>query len=596
MSQQKDHLSDLDRHVHLLESKVNQLRASLTHWQQWYLEYSALKEEVEQLPKDTPPQEGLRRIRRDFDGKLLTKKEVNEILGKIDLRDPEHVLGVLSRRMDYVEQNINSLTKLVETQENKLAAANVVAQPDAGTDEETGLPLTDIVEELDENDNVVNFRLQSSGDVQPKVVEALKKAGINDIPETEADLPQSQETPAINADEDRVGNDPGADSAKESPSDVERPNIKKTVSFAEDTKPGHDASETHKSGAAQTLERLMQKAKEQESMDMSSAVIPDNESPEERQLRRDMLEYSMSEIGPVVAELQLEDSYSDDDDSAWDDSDAVGDENEEDDDDSEDELGRSKRSVITPDYIKRMQELEKRLGVQSAFTVGRSETQPKKADEGIGRIAVVGNSSSPDAPPTAAPRQKKSVSFASKLDIAPDPVPQPTPSEAPKKTQQEEFFGDVVEKITEEELPEVHEEPPKRVSRFKKERAGSSPLPAPATPYLPGPPQLRTGLVQTIPAPPPEPTPPEDLTLAPTVVERPAASEAAEPDEMDDVLVYEAAAVEYNRLRNKMIQKQGGFLQDEAQADELGRVPLDEELGGPKRMSKFKAARLAKLQ
>src|SRR5690606_10009765 len=92
-------------------------------------------------------------------------------------------------------------------------------------------------------------------------------------------------------------------------------------------------------------------------------------------------------------------------------------EDEDEDDDTEDELGRAKRSVITPDYIKRMQELEKRLGVQSAFTVGRTETQPKKADEGIGRIAVVGGSDPPTATSTDAPRQKKSVSFASKLDI-----------------------------------------------------------------------------------------------------------------------------------------------------------------------------------
>ncbi|GAB1311008.1 Prefoldin subunit-domain-containing protein [Madurella fahalii] len=596
MSQPKDHLSDLDRHVQLLESKVNQLRASLNHWQQWYLEYSALKEEVEQLPKDTPPLEDLRRIRRDFDSKLLTKKEVNEILGKNDLRDTERIISMLLRRMDYVEQNIASLTKLLESEENKLAAASVVAQPDAGTDEESGLPITDIIEELDEDDNVVNFRLQSGGDIQPQVVEALKKVGIHDLPETEADLPRSEKAPATSANVDEAKKESTPVPSPESAPDVEPPSARKTVSFAQDTKPGHEASEARASPAAQTLERLMQKAKEQEAMDMSSAVIPENESPEESQLRRDMLEYSMSEIGPVVAELQLEEDHSDDDGVDWDGTDdGFEDEDEDEDDDTEDELGRSKRSVITPDYIKRMQELEKRLGVQSAFTVGRTETEPKKPDEGIGRIAVVGESDSPTATSTDAPRQKKSVSFASKLDIAPDSAPRPTPNSKPKMRKVEPV-NDVVEKTDIETLAEP-EEAPKRVSRFKKERAATaSTSPAAAKAVPPGPHQLRAALVQDRTVPPAEPTPPEDQTLATTIVERPVASEAAEPDEMDDALLYQAAAVEYNRLRNQLIQKQGGFVQDEAQADESGRVPLDEELGGPKRMSKFKAARLAKLQ
>ncbi|KXX78155.1 hypothetical protein MMYC01_204262 [Madurella mycetomatis] len=594
MSQPRDHLSDLDRHVQLLESKVNQLRASLNHWQQWYLEYSALKEEVEQLPKDPPPLEDLRRIRRDFDSKLLTKKEVNEILGKNDLRDTEHIISMLSRRMDYVEQNIASLTKLVENEENKLAAASVVAQPDAGTDEDSGLPITDIIEELDEDDNVVNFRLQSGGDIQPQVIEALKKVGIHDLPDTEADLPQNERTPATITDVNDAKEESMPASDLETVPDVEPPSAKKTVSFAEDTKPGHEAPEARASTTTQTLERLMQKAKEQEAMDMSSAVIPENESPEESRLRRDMLEYSMSEIGPVVAELQLEEDHSDDDDAGWDGTDD-GFEDEDEDDDTEDELGRSKRSVITPDYIKRMQELEKRLGVQSAFTVGRTETQPKKADEGIGRIAVVGGSDPPTATSTDVPRQKKSVSFASKLDIAPDPAPRPIPRSKPK-TQKVEPVNDIVEK-TESEMLEEPEEAPKRVSRFKKERAAAaSTSPAAAKAVPPGPHQLRSTFVQDRTVPPAEPTPPEDQTLATTVVERPVASEAVEPDEMDDALLYQAAAVEYNRLRNQLIQKQGGFVQDEAQADESGRVPLDEELGGPKRMSKFKAARLAKLQ
>lgn len=614
MAQPRDHLSDLDRHVQLLESKVNKLRASLDHWQQWYLEYSALKEEVEQLPRDPPPNEELRRIRRDFDGKLLTKKEINEILGKNDLKKPDQIVGVLSRRIDYVEQNINSLRKILEKEENKLAAATVVAQPDGATDEESGLPITDIIEELDENDNVISSRLQRGADAEPQIIEALKKAGIqeHELPETEADLAQAQQAPADGAKEGEAEQaTPDAAANATSPPESTPPNqpagAKKSVSFAEDTKPGHEAAEPPRSRAAQELERLMQKAREQEAMDMSTAVIPEDESPEDSQLRREMLEYSMSEIGPVVAELQLEEDYSgedDEDDLAWDDSDEEYDDT---DDDSSDDLGRSKRSVITPAYIRRMQELEKRLGVQSAFTVGRSETKPKKADEGIGRISVVPDSSSPNTTaPTAAPR-KKSVSFAPKLDIAPDVATQPA-SDGKAKPRKIVHVGDIVDKEAEAEAPSTSnaeappepEQPPKRVSRFKKERAAvASPVPSSTASLPPGPPHLPASFVQAhrTTLPPAEPTPPEHQTVASTIVERPIAPDPAEPDEMDDELLYKEAAVEYNRLRNKLIQKQGGFLQqDEVVDNQSGQVPLDEELGGPKRMSRFKAARLSKLQ
>jgi unconventional prefoldin RPB5 interactor 1 len=314
-----------------------------------------------------------------------------------------------------------------------------------------------------------------------------------------------------------------------------------------------------------------------------------------------MLEYSMSEIGPVVAELQLEEDYSGDeydDDMDWVGSDVEDD--EETDDDAEDELGRSKRSVITPDYIKRMQELEKRLNVQSAFNVGRAETKPRKPDEGIGRIAVVGASSPASDSPTA-PGRQKNVSSASESDAVPEPTPRP-PADGRPKARKIADVGDVVEKTTEPEtLTKEPEGPPKRVSRFKKERAVPSSLsPSPASSLPPGPHQVPASFLaaQTArAAPPAEPTPPEHEIVANTIVERPPGPDPGEPDELDDAVLYKAAAAEYNRLRNRLIQKQGGFAQQDGAIDsESGLVPLDEELGGPKRMSKFKAARLAKLQ
>ena len=65
-----------------------------------------------------------------------------------------------------------------------------------------------------------------------------------------------------------------------------------------------------------------------------------------------------------------------------------------------------------------------------------------------------------------------------------------------------------------------------------------------------------------------------------------------EPDEFDPALLSQEVATEYHKMRNRMIQRQGGFLKNDE--DESGIVPLDEEEGGPKKVSRFKAARLAR--
>ncbi|KAK1781018.1 Prefoldin subunit-domain-containing protein [Copromyces sp. CBS 386.78] len=625
MAASRDHLADLDRHMQLLEGKVNQLHASLTHWQQTYFEYAALKEEVDSLPKDPSPRTELDRIRRDYDGTLITKKEINEIFGEKDLKEADQISNVLGRRLDYVEKNVDTLTKLVETEENKLAAAKVIANPDGGTDEETGLPITDIIEELDEEDNVVQYRLQSGGEVGKRVEEALKRAGIEKLPETEADLSQAQtnsnttqENPVVEQPPTTVSASAASATASESSSTAPTTpstSSAKSVTFADDTKSVEQLPTT-----ADELRQLMQKVKEQEAMDMSKAVIPEDEPEDESQLRADMLQYMQEELHPIVAELEIDEGSTEDEDAEWD---GYEDELEEDDDDDEDEFGRSKHSVITSDYIQRMQELEKRLGFKSAFTVERQKPQQpddeNRKDAGGGYITVVREprstpaSAPAPAPETAQPepaassmksqgkaKEKKGVRFATELDIAPEEEIHPAvkPKPAAPKVPLVNPIGDIVEHGAAVTAPAVHEpdseepEPPKRVSRFKKERAstGKAAAPAVASPP-PGPLQLPQRFRESHSTPPTAPTPPEDQILANQVVERSVSSAPQEPDDMDDELLYRAAAVEYNRLRNRMIQKEGGFMKPE---EEQPIVPLDEEEGGPPRMSRFKAARLAR--
>ncbi len=589
MAQAKDHLSDLERHVQILEEKTATLQSSLVHWQKWYLEYAALKEEVAGLAPDPEPRAELARIRRDFDSDVLTRKEVDEIFGKHDLKPRSQILSVLSRRVDYVEQNMQAVQKLLAAEEHKLAAASVVAHPDAGTDESTGLPITDIIEQLDDEDNVVDYRLQSGGDVHPKILDALNKAGISEPSEGETD---GTSAPAVSAaSEEETGGrrssqqreQPGGSAASrpnrkevlvpDAEQDQEASSQRKSVSFAEDTKPGHESAEAVAARVTSEREQIMQNAKELEAIDLSSAAMPEDESEEDRELRRQMLQYGMSEIGPVVAELELEEGGSDDDEFSYD---------ETDEDDSEDEFGRSKTSVLTESYIERMKELEKRLGVQSAFTAEphRPKTEPpEEGIGGIGRIAVRPPETSPsEGNGDAVSTGKKSVKFAADVPEAKPEKPKVNP------------LGDVLERESSPTAqPQTsNEAPTKRTSRFKKERE----LPTSSSPSLPqGPHQVparfREALQQD--TMPEIPTGPEGQIIANTLVEREVSSTPRNPDDFNGELLYQAASVEYNRLRNREIQRQGGFMKE----DESPISPPEQDEPAP-RVSRFKAARLSR--
>jgi unconventional prefoldin RPB5 interactor 1 len=583
MAQVKDITIDLERHQQVLEETISTLRNSLQHWQKWYLEYAALKEEVVGPDSQAPSRKDLARIRRDFDGELLDKKEVNEIFGKHDLKDPEQILSVLSRRMDYVERNVDTLGQQLEVAENKLAASMVIANPDGGTDEESGLPITDIIEQLDDDGNVVDFRLQTGNDSGPKVLEALRKAGMDDLAAEASE--HASETPSYNPQTGQT--DASGTAANDSTAPVvKQSSLRKSVSFAEDTKDDHDAEQQPVSRAARRLEEVIQTARDQEkNMLANPAATLDDESTDDAQLRREMLEYGMSEIGPVVAELQLEEGsdeefdYTDEDDD------------DEEDDEEVDELGRSKYSVITDDYRQRMQELEKRLGVTSAFTAEPLTNNPIP-EEGIGRISIVGQTSSTPAPSTNAqtdeppkPAAKKGVRFAGELDVAPsEEATIPAPSLPKGKEPEINPLSDIVERTT--KTHPKPENPSRRPSRFKKERGTGSSSALSHVPSGPHEAPVRfldeeRGVT---------PSGPDGQTLADAVIERDVSSDAREPDEFDATLLHQQAAVEFNRIRNRLIQKQGGFLKEE----EAEITPLDEEEGGPKRMSRFKAARLSR--
>lgn len=578
MSRVKDSFIHLERHHLRLEDNVSQLRKALQHWQTWDAEYEALKEEVEAAPDGS---DELRHIHSEFEGELLHGREIDDIFGLQARRTKDQVANVLQRRIDYVSKNVESLHKQLEAAENKYAAAAVVSQPDA-TDADCQ-PITEIIEELD--DNVVSYRLNRPGDSVPQVKEALAKAGIKDLldgdPEPE---PQTSEAPSMQESKPSRLQPKSAGRSEQAP--FEPTSAKGTASFSGDTKP-QDASPAapppEPSRRARRVERIMKTAREQESISKEKPVIPEDEDPEDAAMRQEMLKYSMGEVGAVVAELHLEEDDSEDEDF---------DDGDDEDEDDEDRYGRSRGRAVTDDYRQRMLELERRLGIKSCFTDAAGDEDSEADNEGIGRIVVKRGAETPPSASKPPPSKlsikdkqsdtnKKSVRFAQSLDIAPDDKPAATAVEESK-----EPLVDPLSDIVERSGPSKAAEPkaPRKASRFKRARdETTSSGDIPKSP-LDAPPQLADR------EPREPPTGPDGVTLADRLVEREPMSNPALPGEFDDALDRSAVASEYQRLRKRFIQRQGGFLKE----DESPVQPLDEAEGVPERVSRFKAARLSR--
>ncbi|KAJ3515334.1 hypothetical protein NM208_g14977 [Fusarium decemcellulare] len=596
MAEAKDSLLDLERHRSQLEENVAKLQRALQHWQTWDAEYEALKEEVDAVCKTGGTE--LATIQSGFDGELVTRKEIDDIFGAKTPKSKEQILNVLDRRIDYVTKNIQSLQKQIEAAGDELAAATVISQPDA-TDEE-GLPITEIIEQLDDDDNVVSYQLNQPGDSVPHVKEALEKAGVKDL---EEGGPASQREPSQQQESEpsrkSVSQQPTVETQPAATKEVVQPlpSASKGVSFAADTKTQDGPTPTAQvSWNARRVEEIMNHAKEQEKLSGQQPIVPDDEDEDDAELRRQMLAYS-GEIGAVVAELQLEEGDSDNDDYDFEYSDEGF---EDDDDDEEDKYGRSTGRVVTDGYRQRMLELEKKLGIKSRFTEKveqEDEGESSSDDEGIGRIVVkpspeATSSAAKPAPtksnikekqPETGQWQERGVRFASNLDIAPEDEPAALTAlpvrEAPLKDKEPvvEPLSDVIERSGPAKTPDTKSS--RKPSRFKKARNTDVP---------PGPLDVPAKFMDQ--DRPTAPTGPEGATIADTLVERESSAAPRFPDEIDDEMIHHEVADEYQRMRKKFIQREGGFLKE----DESPIQPLDEADGGREKVSRFKAARLSK--
>ncbi|KAI1138128.1 Prefoldin subunit-domain-containing protein [Hypoxylon sp. FL0543] len=611
MASTKDSFLDLERHRQKLEENVTKLSQALDHWKQWKEEYEELRANVESLPPSAGKEER-RRTREKFEGDLLDEKELATIFGPDDAKKTEQIVSTLTNRLEYVTKNVGTLSNQLEAAENKLAAVTVVTNPEP-TDEE-GFPLTEIREELDEDDNVISYSLRKPGDNRPQIIETLRKAGITDLESSTNgnQLPEiSEETNGGESVSEKDAASPLAQPTKESrheeppkvPSrqpeespDEKRPKAKpikkkKSVKFSEDTKSGE---QEEKSDTSKRLEEILQKARDQQSI-ISDPIMPADESPEDAELREHMIRYNKQtmeyEMAPIVAELALEEGSTEDSDDYSD---------YEEDEDDEDEWGRTKIKV-DDEWKLHMLELKERLN-NHEFGKNRA---PDDDDmfEGVGRISIRpegqdtldGDAESEAAVTSNTEEQKlargtnKSVRFAQSLDIAENTSPAPAPKQAQPKQPRHPEADPLSEVVLERNggAPKPVATPSsKKVSRFRKARSNEppivkAPLALDGTPIAPDKPDIYEK---------PTPSGPEGQTLANAVLEHEPSLEVREPDEFDANLLQKQATEEYYKLHNKLVHRQGGFMKE----DENPIQPLDEEDGGPKRMSRFKAARLAK--
>jgi unconventional prefoldin RPB5 interactor 1 len=629
---EQDTMASVERRRIELEENVAKLRQSLQHWENWGIEYEMLKEEIQNA--NDPSAAQISQIGRDLGGKLVNEKEVEEFLGKDQStkRTANQVVDMISRRVDYVQKNITTIEKQLDGAEKKLSGVSVLLEPDMENEE--GLPWMDIEEELDDEENVISGKTSQPGKAAPELVEILRKTGIKKAELEGLDdrlglngEPSSSTTP-VSSTNGTTANSSTTDATPvmPKPTPPKATPSKKSVSFAKDTKleptpkpvapprpvyamPAPEpkpAPPTTKAGTLETAgynEALSNynftrgtKVVELDDDDNEIAsypIIPQDETPEAAELRRQMLQYGLSEVGAVVAEIDLERptvEYSGDEDE---------DMNEDYDDDfdnyedseveeEEDKFGRTTKRVITNDYKKQMMELEKKLNARMMENVGpREDAHPlaEHADD-VRSLKILKDEAVDDLLKNAEPvdssiDSKKGVRFADNLDVSPAPqsIKEPVEVLDSAVARKPTMADSIVERSGAAPQPlTAAASKPAKVSRFKSAKTSSAKT---AINMLPP---------QPIPEPQPFPTGPSGQIVANEVIEKTTKpSDHQAPDEFDPIIVNRQIQAEYHKLRNTMINRQGGFMPDD---DEKEDPLMEERNGRMKKVSRFMAARL----
>lgn len=599
----EDNIEGLERQRLELESNVLQLQQSLYHWREWEAEYEGLKEDIIDLEDDATTNDFLR-VSRNSSGRLVTEDEFRVIIGEKQglKRTKTQVVDLISRRIDYVRDNVASMEKRLRVAENRLRALDTVEQqhPESTAD----FPMKEIIEELDEDGEIISSKTTTPGDQASDLLDILKKAGVQDIPDT----PKPYDSA------------PG-DSSSSEPTLEDHP--AKTEAHKQYAQPMNGLEPASSDNNGTSTVQASGGANDPTEPKTEIPVVDIDESPEDAKLRREMLQYGLDEVGAVVAELELDEDADDISIDDGYDSYTFDDEEEEEEDD---EHGRTIRPVLDENYHQQMRDLEAKLNARGMWNVGKDTTSlPVDVKDDLEEARKVKIEKTPDSNSEPGPKAKpkKKVAFADDLDIAPalqPPAPEPR-KVATRETDVPVLSDSIVERTQPIEKGAADAPVPKKASRFKTARgmAGAigdsnpdassgdgsrtksssqrktAPLaPTPSMPLFPAKPVEPKPFSQPI----------SDVTekspgssknkgriLADTLMERDISegtAAAPEPDELDEELHCKEIATEFHRMKNKMVKQNGGSLEDE----EPEMVPVETQ-EAPTRISKFRAARMS---
>lgn len=578
-----------------LEANIAKLRKSLHHWTALELDYEGLKDEFWPLREGATKEDCLKAA-NSFGPQRVDEKELNDLIeptrGKI--RSPPQLVDVLSKRIDYVLRNAETLRKQISDLEKKRNAILLAGHPEH--EAEAGLPLAEITEELDDDGNVLSSSVQQQGDTAKKVLNVLEKVTDGSPRHATSSVLSHSQTEGVGVSDD-------------------------------DTLPSKIECAVHAQQASPNdcLEDVDDTEKRSSQTGMKYPSNP-NDTEEEAEMRREMIQYGLGEVGNIVAELEMTDGNEDEEmtedfDIVDDDEEDDTDEDDEEDslDDSEDESGRSKTAIHTDEYRKQMEALQKELGfkMENMGPLSSSSTKPELKEhidylrdsefkEHVGHLPPELRKRFVRAPAAEAARKaaiareeagrlatngdekgglrkfggksSKKVTFASNLDIAPEPS-----SHDPART------SDRISETRDINQKSVAGPKSASVSRFKAGRSvqHSDQLLPPPMKSSQTKKQDREG--------------PKGRTVAENLIERPGtvSTEDAPPpdgDDFDEELQKRQIALEHHRLRNRMIHEQGGYVKG-GEADNWGDAYAapkvqDEKTGQPVKVSRFKAARM----
>lgn len=673
-----------------LEENLQELRRSLKYWQTFEAEYEGLKEEIVEHGEQDVGRAKLDEIAKTYDGALVNEGVVRELAGLdkkgVPLRSAQQIVRDIERRLEYVQKNVETIQRRFFGAEAKLEEFDFAARRES--EGEDMLPLTEIIEELDDDDNVIMSRLVQPEKSQAKLVDSLRKAGLTDEdleggnmseekpPKpaiTNAFSPVQTVAPHV----EKHGHSTldisaaNGDSTNNEPTSHRPPLRKKSVSFAADTKsapevvridsedgkksvsfaekvaiaPAAPLPDTRTVQFSPQVEEIPPQPLGPSSPDVSAKpraqvdsdlqkelrasfkpgdrvkvlndddevvheqiVIPENESEEDAQTRREMLDYHLHEVGHVVAQMNLHEDDDDDEDNDDDTSSHItsstylddedtpytsglseDDDDEEDEDEDEDEYGRTKGKIVSDKYRKEMMEMQKRL-------IGNLGPAPKDDDlhnldsqlnpEDVRRLVIreKRNSTSSIASDSSDKKAKKRVSFAESLDVA---LPDSPPLKARKHVDGEtvppvsDLMPDHSMGVTQTLIPPGA---PARTSTFKQYRSMQ------ATGRL----DMNANLID-LDGTSDSPSGPPGCVLADNLIERPRSSKltsAPASDEPDPVTERRQLAAEYYRRRNEIVRQQGGFKVNRDEDEEMGELMEERPDGTLKKVSRFKAARI----